>query len=169
MSGIGFAKVFVAGYLALGVVWLVTGLAGNLLALAALGPRFGFAPDFGFVAAVPAIALVFLLPMYVVGLVLNLPLLMALRVARHRVSPRAARWAAAIGMACWGEWMLFRMEWFDVWRHGAPGLGYWLTTLAPWGVAWAGAGAVVGGGLVRTQLGGPGPDVASLEPPAVLQ
>jgi hypothetical protein len=146
---------FVAiGYFVLGAVWIATGLAGTLLAVITLGSRFGIGLDSGFFAAVPAVAILFLLPMYVVGLVVNLPLFTILRLARHRVPLGAARCVAAIGMACWGEWMLFQMEWFDVWRHGVPGTRYWMTTLLPWGVAWACAGAVIGGSLVRNSAGG---------------
>lgn len=150
-SPVGIATLVGVGYLALGSVWLATGFAGNLLALF-LGQR-GLGPDFGFVAVVPSIAIVFLLPMYTTGLVLNLPLLITLRPARHRFPLGACRCVAAVGMACWGEWLLFRMEWFDVWRHGVPGLRYWITMLLPWGIAWAAAGAVIGGCLPRIQPG----------------
>lgn len=153
-SRAGIAMFVAIGYFVLGAVWIVTGLAGNLLAVITLGSRSGIGLDFGFFAAVPAAAILFLLPMYVVGLVVNLPLFTLLRLARQRVPLGAARSVAAIGMACWGEWRLFQMEWFDVWRHGVPGARYWMTTLLPWGVAWACAGAVIGGSLVKGYAGG---------------
>jgi hypothetical protein len=53
----------------------------------------------------------------------------------------------AVLLLAWGEWSTYRMEWFDVWRHGTPGLRYWMTTVVPTGVAWAAAGAVLGSAI----------------------
>ena len=149
-SAAGIATTFAVGYAVLGLVYLGVQLALNLPTIATLWLGSGFGLYFRVLGSLPTMFFLFLLPMYVAGVVINVPLLTGLRLARHRVPLRAARWAAAIGFAAWGEWILFKMEWFDVWRHGVPGLSYWLFTLVPWGVAWASAGAVLGGTLART-------------------
>ena len=95
------------------------------------------------------------MPLFLTGLAVNLPLLTMLRLTRTHVPVRAARVAAAAGLVAWAEWALFQMEWFDVWRHGVPGPAYWLTTLVPWGAAFASAGAVLGGAVVTARGGEP--------------
>jgi hypothetical protein len=111
--------------------------------------------DFGFLAAIPAIAVVFMMPFFLTGLMVSLPVLTLLRVARNRVSVPVARFTTAASLVMWAEWMLFQMEWFDVWRYGIPGARYWVTTVLPWGLAFASAGAVVGSASVRGPNGDP--------------
>ncbi len=104
--------------------------------------------------ALPGIALLygaFLL----VGLLFNLPVLASLWILRRRIPLRAARAVAAAGLLIWGQWALYRMEWFDVWRHGVPPVSYWLTSLLPFAVGLCAAGAVVGGTIVRDREGRP--------------
>ena len=149
-SAAGIAMTFAVGYVILGLVYFGVHVVVNLPTIATHWLGSGFGLYFRVLGSLPTMFFLFLLPMYVAGVVMNVPLLTAVRLARHRIPLRAARWAAAIGFAAWGEWILYKMEWFDVWRHGVPGLSYWLFTLVPWGVAWASAGAVLGGTLART-------------------
>jgi hypothetical protein len=79
-----------------------------------------------------------------------------------------ARFAAAAGLAMWGEWMLFQMEWFDLWRHGIPGFHYWLTTLLPYGLAFGSAGAVIGSALVRDERGEPAMNARQRPEPGIV-
>jgi hypothetical protein len=151
----GPAKIAAAAYVVLVVVWGLTGVAANLFAMTMPGPRWGSGVDFGFLAAIPAIAVVFMMPFFLTGLMVSLPVLTLLRVARNRVSVPVARFTAAASLVMWAEWMLFLMEWFDVWRYGIPGARYWVTTVLPWGLAFASAGAVVGSALVRDPNGDP--------------
>jgi hypothetical protein len=150
------AKVVALAYVTLLAVWAMLGVGGNLLAILFLGAGVGFSrPDLGFLVSIPAVAVVFMMPLFLTGLALNLPFLAALRLARNYLPLWAARSVAAAGLAIWAEWALFQMEWFDVWRHGVPGPAYWLTTLVPWGAAFASAGAVLGGAVVTRRGGVP--------------
>ena len=83
-----------------------------------------------------------LLPFYMFVLIhalaWNAPLLAALWLVRRRIPAVAARVAVAVGFAAATAWLLWKMEWFDVWRHGTPSLSY-LTGYLPWLVA---AGAI---------------------------
>lgn len=151
------AKAAAVAYLILLTIWWLTGAATNSFAVI----TGTFHVNRGLISVVALLvrslvgSSVFVLPFFLVGLVVSLPVLLVLRLARNHVSLPVARLAAAAALAVWGEWVLFQMEWFDVWRHGIPGPGYWLTVLAPWGLGFASAGAVIGGVIVRTRSGDP--------------
>ncbi|HEX7087955.1 MAG TPA: hypothetical protein VF198_16465 [Vicinamibacterales bacterium] len=104
--------------------------------------------------ALPAIALMYGAFLLAV-LVFNLPVLALLWMLRRRVPLGAARAVAAAGFLIWGQWALYRMEAYDVWRHGVPAVSYWLTSLLPWAVGLCAAGAVIGGTIVRDREGRP--------------
>jgi hypothetical protein len=83
------------------------------------------------------------------GLVVNSPWLLALRLARRWLSVGLGRSVVAIGLALWAVWTIYRVDWYDIWRHGVPGLWYWVG-FVPFALSFASAGAIIGGALVRT-------------------
>jgi hypothetical protein len=148
------AKVVALAYVTLLALWATMGVGGNLLAILLLDAGTGFSRlDFGFLLSIPAVAVVFMMPLFLTGLAVNLPLLTTLRLTRNHIPVWAARSLTAAGLMVWAEWALFQMEWFDVWRHGVPGPAYWLTTLVPWAAAFASAGMVLGGAVVTARGG----------------
>ena len=68
----------------------------------------------------------------VAAVVLNAPLLVLLIFARHRLNPLTTRVLAATGFAAASAYFIWRMEWFDVYRHGIPTLTYMLTSIVPY-------------------------------------
>jgi hypothetical protein len=66
------------------------------------------------------------------AIVLNSPLLVLLIVARHRMNPLTTRALVAIGFAVASAYFIWRMEWFDVYRHGIPSPFYMLTSIVPY-------------------------------------
>lgn len=98
--------------------------------------------------AVPGV-LWFAALLFTAGIVLTLPVWGAMWLARRRLDRVTAGLVGAVVLLAWGEWSTYRMEWFDVWRHGNPGLRYWMTTIVPTGIAWTAAGAVLGSAIGR--------------------
>jgi hypothetical protein len=45
-----------------------------------------------------------------------------------------------VGFAAAAIYMIWRIEWFDVWRHGVPPVGYMLTAFGPYSASVAAAG-----------------------------
>jgi hypothetical protein len=66
------------------------------------------------------------------SIVLNAPLLVLLIFARHRMNPITTRVLVAMGFAAASAYFIWRMEWFDVYRHGMPPLTYVLTSIVPY-------------------------------------
>lgn len=83
------------------------------------------------------------------AIVFNVPLLVAARLARKRLRPLVSRLALATGFALAAAYVLWTMEWFDVWRHGVPPLRYVLSAYLPWVAALAVAGWFAGGLILR--------------------
>jgi len=83
------------------------------------------------------------------ALAFNAPLLIAARLARKRLHPLVPKLTLATGFALVAAYMLWKMEWFDVWRHGVPSLTFMLKGYAPWIGALAVVGWFVGGLVVR--------------------
>ena len=93
--------------------------------------------------------------MFVVTLVQTSPAWAALALVRQRLGTQWCTLLGAVLFAVWGEWWIYRMEWFDVWRHGIPGWRYWLTVVVPAAVAWGTGGAVLGSAIGRLGVGPP--------------
>ena len=102
------------------------------------------------------------------ALLANAPVIAALVLLRRRLTTLVPRLLLAAGFCASTWWLLYRMEWFDVWRHGVPSLSYLVQAYLPYSLllgtlGWF-AGSIVipqrktPGGLVR-----PG---SSLEPAA---
>lgn len=109
---------------------------------------YGIGSPVRLLRAVPGL-LWFAALLFTAGVVVTLPVWGTLWLARRRLDRVAAGIVGAIALLAWGEWSTYRMEWFDVWRHGNPGLRYWMTTVVPTGVGWAAAGAVLGSAIGR--------------------
>ena len=74
------------------------------------------------------------------ALLYNAPLLLLVLAARRRLAPSVARGLLTAGFAAAAIYMIWRIEWFDVWRHGVPPVGYMLTAFGPYSAAVAAAG-----------------------------
>lgn len=146
----GVMIVIAVGYVVLGVLAYGMPIAIALFQHWFLGSsvNLGVALSWKSVEVVMTGLFAFLLPMYAVGVMLNAPIFIALRLARRRVSPGFARFVAAAGLVCWAQWAIYQLDGNDIWRWGIPARSYWLTTVLPAVVAWASVGALIGGGLV---------------------
>lgn len=136
--------VAVVGSAYVAYVVVLLGLSGILNA--AWG--YGIGSPAGLLRAVPGL-LWFAAVLFTAGLVVTLPVWGTMWMARRRLDGLAGGIVGAVALLAWGEWSTYRMEWFDVWRHGNPGLRYWMTTVVPTGIAWAAAGAVLGSAIGR--------------------
>lgn len=70
---------------------------------------------------------IFLVP----TILLNAPLLGVVLIVRRRLNPSVICWLLACGFVAAGAWWIWKAEWFDVWRHGAPFISYMLTAYVP--------------------------------------
>ena len=66
------------------------------------------------------------------AIVLNAPLLVLLIFARRRMNPITTRVLVALGFSAASAYFIWRMEWFDVYRHGMPSVTYMLTSIVPY-------------------------------------
>ncbi|HTV02717.1 MAG TPA: hypothetical protein VMF13_19355 [Luteitalea sp.] len=65
------------------------------------------------------------------GILFGLPVLAVRLFRRGRISRRILPAASAVACATGVSYALYRVEWFDVWRHGVPPLTY-LAGYAPY-------------------------------------
>jgi hypothetical protein len=82
------------------------------------------------------------------GLV-NLPLMLLAVLFRRRVNSRLIQAALAFGFAAWTGYLTWRMEWFDVWRHGIPPVSYIIKLYVPYMAALGLLGWFLGGLITR--------------------
>jgi hypothetical protein len=54
------------------------------------------------------------------ALVFSAPLILLVLAGRRRLPPQLSRSLIAAGFGAATAYMLWRMEWYDVWRHGIP-------------------------------------------------
>ena len=66
-----------------------------------------------------------------VALFYKTPLLLIVLASRRSMPRVAGQVVVAAGFAAAAAYMIWRMEWFDVWRHGQPSIGYLLTAFVP--------------------------------------
>lgn len=125
-------------------VVLLVGLSGALN----LAWGYGIGSPLRLLHAVPGL-LWFAALLFTAGIVLTLPVWGTMWLARRRLDGVTGGLVGGVVLLAWGEWSTYRMEWFDVWRHGNPGLRYWMTTVVPTGIAWAAAGALMGSAIGR--------------------
>ena len=83
----------------------------------------------------------------------NAPLLAGVWLFRHRVPGTVARIMVALGFSAATGWLFWKMEWFDVWRHGIPSLSYLFGLYLPWLVAVGVVGWFLCGRVVRERPG----------------
>ena len=85
------------------------------------------------------------------ALLFNAPLVLIVLAVRRRIAP-APRGLLAAGFAAAAIYMIWRMEWFDVWRHGIPSAGYMLTAFGPYSAAVAATGWALGALMSRARV-----------------
>lgn len=78
------------------------------------------------------------------ALVVNAALIAALLFVRTRLDPRSSGLMLAAGFFAASVYVLWRMEWFDVWRHGIPPANYVLKSMGPYATPVALAGWLLG-------------------------
>ena len=81
--------------------------------------------------AVVAFYASYLLFLIVWATLLSAPVIVALVLLRARTTERLARGVLAASFAVGVFYVLYRVEWFDVWRHGVPS-GSYLLGYAPY-------------------------------------
>ena len=84
-----------------------------------------------------------------ISIALSVPVILVVVMARDHLGRRAGRGLIAASFACATAFMLWRMEWFDVWRHGTPSLSYLATGYLPYIAVFAICGWVLGGSVLR--------------------
>jgi len=83
-----------------------------------------------------------------IALVLNAPLLVLVFLGgRRRLHHQLGSAIVATGFGAATAYMIWRLEWFDVWRHGLPSTEYLLFGPAPWVLASGCAGWYLGRAL----------------------
>ena len=85
---------------------------------------------------------------FVAACVFSLPVFFALLWFRHHISRNTARCSIAGSFAMSTAYMLWRTEWYDVWRHGIPSLSY-LVGYVPYIAAFAAVGWLLAGAFFR--------------------
>jgi hypothetical protein len=70
--------------------------------------------------------------LFMAALVLGVPTLLLLWIARASIPPAVAKCVAAVAFAGGSAYTLWRMEWFDVWRQGPPTLSYVVPAYGPY-------------------------------------
>jgi hypothetical protein len=80
----------------------------------------------------------------ITALVYNAPLILVVRITRDRIGPRASRILIATGFAAATGYTLWRVEWYDVWRHGMPSAYYLLSVYVPFLSGYAAVGWLFG-------------------------
>ena len=76
--------------------------------------------------------------------------LMVILVAGPRIPPLGAKSLAAAAFMAGPGYALWRLEWFDVWRHGIPPLSFILSAYGPYLAVFAAAGWIAAGKVSRT-------------------
>ena len=85
----------------------------------------------------------------VTAALVNLPLILSAVFFRKRLNRRVIQAGLAVGFAAWTGYLLWHMEWFDVWRHGIPSVGYIITLYVPYMAVLGLVGWFIGGLLAR--------------------
>ena len=82
------------------------------------------------------------------GLV-SLPLMLLAVLFRNRLDRRLIQATLALCFAAWTGYLTWRMEWFDVWRHGIPPASYIIKLYVPYMAALGLLGWFLGGLVTR--------------------
>ncbi len=62
--------------------------------------------------------------LFFVAIVCNAPLMLIIWLARERLGALAGASMLAVGFSVTTAYCLWRVEWYDVWRHGIPSVRY---------------------------------------------
>jgi hypothetical protein len=89
-----------------------------------------------------------------VAVVFNLPLLLLLLALRRRLPRQVCGALVGLGFAVAVAYIMWRIEWFDVWRHGFPSVGYLVSAYVPHMSVCGVIGYAIGYAIGRK---GPGP------------
>jgi len=68
----------------------------------------------------------------VAALPVGLTAVLMIHLAGRRLPPIAVKLLAAVAFMIGPAYVLWRLEWFDVWRHGVPSPSYLVTTFVPY-------------------------------------
>jgi hypothetical protein len=93
---------------------------------------------------------------FAVACIFSAPVLLVIVLFRHRVGRHIGRALVAASFASSTAYMLWRMEWFDVWRHGIPPLSY-VILYVPYIAAFAAVGWLLGGAVLPAAAACAGP------------
>ena len=74
------------------------------------------------------------------------PLLLMVSMMRHRIRPLASAIVVSMGFAAATAVTIYKVEWFDMFRHGMPPVRY-LVRWLPWVAPYAALGWFMGYGL----------------------
>jgi hypothetical protein len=88
--------------------------------------------------------------LFVVACAWSVPVIVLVLLAG--LPPRVGRALIAVSFAAATAYTLWRIEWFDVWRHGFPGVGYILSVFVPYSALYGAIGWALGGLIVRRRL-----------------
>jgi hypothetical protein len=92
----------------------------------------------------------FLFYMIAAAFIYSAPVIVLVFLTRRRIHRRMASGLLALAFTIATAFSLWRMEWFDVWRHGVPTVSYMLAAYGPWLTLFASLGWLVGSLIVRT-------------------
>lgn len=90
--------------------------------------------------------------LFVTATVTSLPVIVVAMLARDRIGRSAGSGLVASSFAASTAYRLWRLDWFDVWRHGAPPVTD-LINYVPWVVVMGAAGWLIGSALLRRSRG----------------
>ena len=76
--------------------------------------------------------LLFFFILLIVALIVNAPAILLVLLLRNRMDRRYANVLLASGFAAATAYFIWRIEWFDVFRHGMPPVGYFLGAFFPY-------------------------------------
>jgi hypothetical protein len=85
-----------------------------------------------------------LLYIFVLAFVYSAPLLVIVWLSRRRITRHTAAVLVAISFVTASGFVLRRMDWFDVFRHGMPSLRWMLVTYGPLLAAYGVIGWLIG-------------------------
>jgi hypothetical protein len=93
--------------------------------------------------------LLLLLFLAVAALPLGLAALVLIWLTRRQIPPVVAKTTAAVAFTVGPAYQLWRLEWFDVWRHGVPPISAITLGYAPYLVCFAVIGWVAASGALH--------------------
>jgi len=81
----------------------------------------------------------------------NLPLVAALLLVRKRIGPMTSAVVLTATFAAMASYIIWTVEWTDVYRHGMPSFGYFFRTMIVYTAAMAAIGWLAGRRIGRSR------------------